>query len=225
MDGKIDDGFGNKLRIQLIDSHFGTPQDLIGNFDLHNSMVGFDLKNAYVAEGWKDLEEKKLLALTQESNQNMLGWRFEKYIMKYGYKSATPETQRIFHEWFMRVRDNKESRGQPGWLRKSDEKAESWIELNRCHAILRHIGLMDSKYLPDFVGYFHETRRKGSVGPSFDVDLAMEALENRNASQNLIDIGRENARTKNRVNKSKDELECLAKIEIDTWINGDTNEI
>ena len=65
-----------------------------------------------------------------------------------------------------------------------------WLEIRRAHAILKHVGLMDTKFLPDFVGYFNESRRVGSRGPYYNVDLALEALDNREASQKLMDAAK-----------------------------------
>lgn len=81
------------VRIQFINCAYGDPLEILGNFDMRNSMIGFDKDNTYSFVNRTSLEERKLIGLNPTKYLGVtLARRLAKYFHKYDYQGLSPDS-------------------------------------------------------------------------------------------------------------------------------------
>lgn len=190
-----------RLKMQLIDTRFGSPLDIIRGFDLRNSMVGFDMRRGWVVDGWRELQDANVLDLARQGDQGiMLGGRVAKYVKKYGYDVLSPRLADELYEWFDRHFSYEglyTSRRQP---KNSGDANTPWASLTTFqHILLRSKGFPD-ELLPHFAGYYTKyiknsasegtditiRAHNGMPDDSTPVDVAAYVLHQRGADPRLV---------------------------------------
>lgn len=199
-------GGGSPIRMQLVDSHFGEPVDMLKRFDMRNSMVAFDMSRGYVADGWKELQENGTIDVTRVTdNAQMLGHRIGKYVAKYGYTSLSPTSIAAFEAWFYDFKDN-EVVGP-----SRDDVRRPWVNLQRLKPIIEQTNI-PNELLPMLAG-ITQTMVKSSKDNFYrgDVweDCAVAALERRDAPRHLVEAARLAADGR-KLKKAKEDIEVLA---------------
>lgn len=89
----------NGIKIQLVSSHYGEPSDLIARFDLVNSMIGFDEKQAYVADGLRELIASRTLETARDELDTTYISRLAKYCDRHQYTHLSSRTLRSLVRW------------------------------------------------------------------------------------------------------------------------------
>lgn len=189
----------NQVKIQLISTYFDEPEAMLKRFDLTNSMVAFDLSHGYVADGWRDLREKKTLEVSRfdnYENDEMLGQRVGKYIERYGYNNLTPRSKEHFVQWYRRYRkyrnDNRKSLSISR-VRSETSTPQAWPGMSRVmHVVVN--GNLPLEVIPEFVGVGRYKNPYIASGDAMAiahgyrcVDSAVLALKQRNAPRHIID--------------------------------------
>lgn len=75
--------FGRNL-FQFITHFSGSPEEILGSFDLANAKVYFDAAGLHWSDEWAELEEKRVLGVDNWGKQNLL-WRVAKWMGRHGY--------------------------------------------------------------------------------------------------------------------------------------------
>lgn len=88
------------VRLQLIDFRVGSPEEILGSFDLRNSMVGFN-QDMHLIDSMHHIVEKHKLLDVVNWKTDAIPWRLNKYIRKYGYEGLTPETKKALPGWLL----------------------------------------------------------------------------------------------------------------------------
>lgn len=81
----------NNKKVQIIDSRFGSPEDVISGFDLLPAKVAINNKTIFLDDRWKQYETNKCLHVDEWTSINTVN-RVYKYL-KRGYTSISQETK------------------------------------------------------------------------------------------------------------------------------------
>ncbi len=95
--GCSDDAYTGTCTIQIIDTHFGSPEEMLSKFDLANCQIASDGKNVWVNSELPELEKNKTLKTVNLTD--LLGSRVVKYIKKHDYILFAPETIIMLSSW------------------------------------------------------------------------------------------------------------------------------
>lgn len=91
-------------KIQLVKCETGTPSSVISQFDIVNSMVGFDDKRWYSVKGRNDLEKSNLLDLNDMGFFGAsLPTRLLKYLNVWGYDGLTSEAFKVTQDFVYKI--------------------------------------------------------------------------------------------------------------------------
>lgn len=183
-----------RCKIQLIESNTGLPVDILSGFDFKNSMVGFDIRHAYVFDGWNDIEDSKIIDVNRiNGDANMFGQRVGKYVSKYGYKRLTPKSEALLADWYSKKKFDHMKRVYESSMPTQITSPNLFFSEAFMSHILSVDIIGDNELLTDFVGlgtvrvYTTEDYFRGT-GKSMVVDAVIHALEKRKAEQHIISL-------------------------------------
>lgn len=89
--------YKKQSKLQAIARYVAPIEHQLSQFDLMNSMVAFDGSKLIMAQGWRELDERKLVHV-QNFKCDWVFTRILKYVSKHGYSTVTRETA---HELFV----------------------------------------------------------------------------------------------------------------------------
>lgn len=155
-----------RLKIQLVDFQFMPAKDMLKTFDFQNSMVAFDMNNAYIDRSWRVLEDDKMLSMVNESNNNYIINRLYKYIFKHGYRRITDKTRDILVRY---INDH---------ISEFD-CTSNYLNFKKCVGGLMDVNVIKDDDLLEFVGhvkYKKNTHIQYGQYVEVDVDVIKEIL-------------------------------------------------
>lgn len=83
----------SRVKVQFINCTFGEPEEILGNFDIRNCMIGFDNSSVYSFVNRSKLEHSRQIGLNPTKYLGVtLARRLAKYFHKYGYESISSDS-------------------------------------------------------------------------------------------------------------------------------------
>lgn len=179
-----------RCKLQLIEANLGSPSEILAGFDIKNSMVGFDIRYAYILDGWNELEDLKIIDVNRINNDaNMFGQRVGKYVSRYGYRKLTQKTEVMLANWYSGKKFDYSKRM---YNSRNIQTGLFFSEAFMANILSENV-IRDNELLTDFVGLdtihlrTEDDYFKGT-GPSVTIDAAVHALKKRHADHDIISL-------------------------------------
>lgn len=200
------DGYSHvTVKVQLVNSHFGTPEEILKSFDLVNSIVAFNFENGWVSDCFKQLEERSQIMICGSSHIESLGGRVGKYFKKYGYTTMDEASHKTLAKWakkytspeFLIPRSSRIYRNpQTGHVEIEPSEPKLFVNQNKAAEYLKNCQNLSDDLLPNFVGLSTTKVRvtdsgeyieqSCSYGYTIDIDTVLFMLSRHNVDQKII---------------------------------------
>ena len=123
--GKSPGGFAEEYIVrrrpfQIITKVLGTPEEVVGTFDITNAKVWLDVEGIHHTEEWHDLECKQLLGLDQWDRPSIL-WRVTKWMRKHNLLDLRPGDHAKYVELVYKAAEAAKNDELKAWGRKIEK--------------------------------------------------------------------------------------------------------
>lgn len=176
----------SSAKVQAIKCVSGTPEFVLGCFDLVNSQFAFDDKHFWYNPEALELERKKILKA--ERTGDLLGVRLSKYYNKHDYASVEKNTTKLLIDW---IKDN----DARSW--SAPQGSRNIVVGSRLIVQLCKTGLLSGKLILPFLGRFLMTKNycsdysafeRDSYAPIKKITAAIDEIEFVANKRNKLDI-------------------------------------